>query len=57
MEKTKTRKITVEAEIPVVEGAELDVEELLRLLRRGVPLNVRQSDLKRSKLYGKRTRY
>ncbi len=50
-----TRKVTIEVELPEEMGEE--VERLIELLRRGVPLGVRRGELRRTRLYARRARY
>ncbi|MEB3759502.1 MAG: hypothetical protein GSR81_01470 [Desulfurococcales archaeon] len=53
----RTKKITIEVEVPVGKGADIEVDRLLELLRKGVPLHVDKKDLRRTKIYDKRSRY
>ncbi len=55
--KAKAKKIVVEVEVPEGEGVDTEVEKLLELLRKGVPLNVGKEDLRRTKIYDKRSRH
>ncbi len=50
---TETRKVTIEIEVPV---EDFGLERLLEDLKKGVPLGVRE-ELRRSRIYAKRTRY
>ncbi|MEB2835912.1 MAG: hypothetical protein GSR80_000763 [Desulfurococcales archaeon] len=52
-----TRKVTIEVELPEEMGEEVEVERLIELLRRGVPLGVRRGELRRARLYARRARY
>ena len=53
----KTKKVTIEVEVPVGKEADMEVDKLLELLRKGAPLNVSKEDLRRTKIYDKRSRH
>ena len=55
--RAKTRRITIEVEVPLGNEASVEVDKLLELLRKGVPLGVGKEDLRRTKIYGKRSRH
>ena len=51
-----TRKITVEVEVPEGVGED-SLERLIEDLRKGVPLGVKKGEMRRSRMYEKRTRH